>query len=64
MGFIAVSESTPIKNNFYFSLTFFASLGIGRQSIKKKLGSDPYLGPIRAQTLPKKILNESKSYLL
>ena len=43
--------------------TFFESLGIARQ-IMEKLGSDPSLDPIRAQTLTKKILNQLKLYLL
>ena len=56
MGFIAISESThcSMKNNFYFYPKFFAGLGIVRQ-IMEKLGLDPSLSPIRAQTLAKKI---------
>ena len=51
VGFIVISEST----HFGLSKTIFTfpqypqSLGIVRQSLGK-LGSDPYLGPIRAQT--------------
>ena len=54
MGFIAISESTHfgVSKTIYFSQKFFAGLGIARQSMGK-LGLDPSLGTIRAQTLAK-----------
>ena len=52
MDYIAISESTHfgLSKITYFSQQFFASLGIVRQNIEK-LGSDPSLGSVRAQTL-------------
>ena len=64
MSFIAISKSAhfDLSKTIFTFPQIFSRLGIARQGMEK-LGLDPFVGPIRAQTLAKN-LNESKSYLL
>ena len=61
MGFIAISENTyfGLSKTILFFPKIFCKSWIARQSMEK-LSLDPSLDRIRAQTLAKKILNESK----